>query len=119
MSGNNCFLVPAWLYKTVQYSELFWQYSIKISCFKLSNTIRSARERFYSGPGVAGLVALSGSIDVESASGDPSFINLDSTDSKGELVIESSLGCTTDCSTSADCRRGLVNVTSENNQFQV
>ena len=54
-----------------------------------------------------GLVATSsGSIDVKSALGGPSFINLDSTDSKGELVIESSLGCTTDYSTSEDCRRG-------------
>ena len=40
--------------------------------------------------GVVGLYSTSsGSIDVESASGDPSFINLDSTDRKGELVIES------------------------------
>ena len=43
---------------------------------------------------------------MESASGDPSFINLDSTDSEGELIVESSLGC-------------LVNVTSKNDQFQV
>ena len=56
---------------------------------------------------------------MESASGDPSFINLDSTDSEGELVIESSLGCTTDCSNSEDHRQGLVNVIGENYQFQV
>ena len=46
----------------------------------------------------------SGSVDVESASRDPTFINLDSTDSEGEAVVESSLGCTTDCSTREDCR---------------
>ena len=56
---------------------------------------------------------------MESASRDPTFINLDSTNSEEELVVESSLGCTTDCSTSEDRRRGLVNVTSENDQFQV
>ena len=61
----------------------------------------------------------SGSVDTESVSGDPSFINLDSTDSEGELIVESSLGYITDCSTSEDCSRGLVNVTSENDQFQV
>ena len=55
---------------------------------------------------------------MESASGNRSFINLDSTDSEGGLVVESSLGCMTDCSTSEDCRRGFVNVTSENDQFQ-
>ena len=64
--------------------------------------------------GVASLAStLSGSVDVETASRDPTFINLDSTDSKGELVVESSLGCTIDCSTSEDCRQGLMNVTSE------
>ena len=61
---------------------------------------------------------------MELASGDPSFINLDSTDSEGEVVVESSLGCTTDCSINEDrCTRGLVNATSsvisENDQFQV
>ena len=55
---------------------------------------------------------------MESALENPSFVNLDSTDSEGKLVVESSLGCMTDCSTSEDCRRGLVNVTSENDQFQ-
>ena len=56
---------------------------------------------------------------MQSALGDPSFINIDSTDSEGELVVESSLGCTTDCSTSEHCRRGLMYVTSEYDQFQV
>ena len=56
---------------------------------------------------------------MKSASRDPTFINLDSTDSEGELVVESSLGCTTDCSTSEDCRQGLMNVTNETDQFQV
>ena len=55
---------------------------------------------------------------MESASGNLTFINLDSTDSEGELIVESSLSCTTDCSTSEDCRRGLVNVTSENDRFR-
>ena len=51
------------------------------------------------------------SIDVESASGVPSqFVNLGSTDSKGELSVESSLGCMTDCSTSENCKQGPTNV---------
>ena len=86
----------------------------------VSNSVTPSDQReedFYSGS--SGPSTSSGSIDVESASGDPSFINLDSTDSEAEFVVESSLGCTTDCSTSEECRRGLVNVTSENDQFQV
>ena len=112
ISGNNYFPVHGC---TKQCSILNFLGSIE-SKSPVSNSVTSLDQRekdFYSGS--SGPCTSSDSIDVESAMGDPSFIHLDSTDSEGELIVESSL----DCSTSEDCRQGLMNVTSENDQFQV
>ena len=111
MSGNNYFPVHG----CTKRCSILYFFGSTASKSLVSNSVTPSDQReedFYSGSNRTS--TSSGSTDMESASGNPSFINLYSTDSEGELVVESSLGCTTDCSTSEDCRQ---NVTSENDQF--